>query len=249
MTNSLKYIQPRCCIQRKEIVDNHCDIWEMGSMSYDKAYKLQKELRRKRVIGLVKDILLFVEHFPTFTIGRSGSVDNVLISRAEQAKLGISLYTVERGGDVTYHGPGQIVVYPIMNLANRDKDVHGFVYKLEEVMIRTLQDFGIDSKRDEIHTGVWIGREKAAAIGRSIRKWVTMHGIALNVNTNLDHFEFINPCGFKDRKATSMQKLLGHKLSMKTVQKYLIGNFLQVFNIESFVLKSSIGVDHDNIAS
>lgn len=210
---------------------DRCIAIKLGMIEYYEAYQLQKRLHRERIRGDIPDALLLLVHPPTLTIGRSGSPDNILVSNEQLSQEGISLFFIGRGGDVTYHGPGQLVAYPIMDLTQRGKDIHRFVRNLEEVIICTLEDFSISSARDESHAGVWVGKEEVAAIGLSVRRWISMHGIALNVNTNLEHFSFINPCGFSDRKATSMSKLLGYDVSMDAVTERLIARFSDVFDI------------------
>jgi lipoate-protein ligase B len=212
------------------IFSDRCIAYRLSMIDYDEAYQLQKRLHHKRICGEIPDVLLLLEHPPTLTVGKSGSVDNVLVSKEELARKGIPLFFIGRGGDVTYHGPGQLVTYPIIGLAQRGRDIRGFVRNLEEVIIRTLEDFSISSARDESHPGVWVGKEEIAAIGLSVRRWVSMHGIALNVNTNLEHFSFINPCGFSDRKATSMHKVLGYEVAMDAVTERLIARFSDVFD-------------------
>jgi lipoate-protein ligase B len=208
-----------------------CKVWNLGLMKYGEAWELQRRLHRQRVEGEHSDVLLLLEHPPTLTLGKAGALDNVLISRERLAQQGISLFFIDRGGDVTYHGPGQLVGYPILDLRKRGKNLHRYIHDLEEIMLRTLRDFSIDGYRDEGHPGVWVNREEIAAIGLSVRRWVTMHGFALNVNTNLNHFTCINPCGFTDRKATSMSKILGRTISMEAVAEQLVSHFYDVFKI------------------
>jgi lipoate-protein ligase B len=207
-----------------------CEIWDLGLMEYREAWELQKRLHHQRVERKISDVVLLLEHPPTITIGRSGSLDNVLVSKESLARGGISLFFVERGGDVTYHGLGQLVGYPILDLRERGKDLHLYVQNLEEVILRALKDFSLDAERDENHPGVWVNGEEIAAIGLSVKKWVSMHGFALNVNTSLDHFAFINPCGFPDKRATSMSKVLGRKISTEEVARQLISHFCDIFN-------------------
>lgn len=202
----------------------------LGLVEYSKAYHLQRKLLQQRFDGEIMDTILLLEHPCAITIGKSGKLKNVLASQEELAKEGISLFFTDRGGDVTYHCPGQLVAYPIIDLRNRGKDVHQYVHDLEEVVIRTLGDFSIKACRDESLAGVWVNDEEVAAIGLSIRRWITMHGIALNVNPNLEHFSLINPCGFSDRKATSITELLARDISMEEVTDRLIDNFAEVFN-------------------
>jgi len=207
-----------------------CLVWDLGLMEYSEAYKLQRTLHHQKVEGKIPDVLLLLEHPPTITIGKSGTLDNVLTSKERLVQHGISLFFIDRGGDVTYHGPGQIVGYPIVDLGQRGKDLHRYVNDLEEVMLRTLRDFSIDGNRDQCHPGIWVNEEEIAAIGLSVRRWVSMHGFALNVNVDLKHFSFINPCGFSDRRATSMSKILGSDVPMEEVSYSLISHFCEVFD-------------------
>ena len=207
-----------------------CVVFKLGLMEYQEAYKLQRTLQFQRVEGEISDVLLLLEHPPTITIGKSGTLDNVLVSGDKLFQQGISLFFIDRGGDVTFHGPGQLVGYPIVNLGQSGKDLHRYVNDLEEVMLRTLRDFSIDGVRDECHPGVWVNEEEIAAIGLSIRRWVSMHGFALNINIDLRHFSFINPCGFSDRRATSMSKILGSDVPIGEVTKSLIFHFCDVFD-------------------
>lgn len=208
-----------------------CVVYRLGLVGYREAYHLQRKLLRQRFDGEIKDTILLLEHLPTITIGKSGKLENVLVSQAQLAREGISLFFTDRGGDVTYHGPGQLVAYPIIDLSQRDRDVHKYVRDLEEVVIRTLSSFSIVADRDESHAGVWVKDEEIAAIGLSIKKWITMHGIALNVSPKLEHFSLINPCGFSDRKATSMTRLLSRDIPMEEVRQRLIAHFSDVFNV------------------
>jgi len=208
-----------------------CVVYQLGLIEYGKAYELQRRLHRERLGGTISDILLLLEHPPTITIGRSGSMENVLVPKEKLADEGITLFSIDRGGDVTFHGPGQLVGYPIMDLSSRGRDIQRYVRHIEEVLIRTLNDFSIAAARDESHAGVWVGNEEIAAIGLSIRRWVTMHGFALNVNPNLEHFSYINPCGFPDRRATSLFQVLGHELAMDKVTDRLLAHFSEVFDL------------------
>lgn len=204
----------------------------LGLIGYREAYDLQLELVRRRVEGEITDTLLLLEHPPTITIGRFGRPENVLASESRLETEGISLISSDRGGDVTYHGPGQLVGYPIIDLGQRGNDVRRYVRDLEEVIIRVLRLFGIAAARDPGHPGVWVGSEEIAAIGLRVRKWVSMHGFALNVSPNLDHFSFIKPCGLEGREATSMSRLLGHTVPLEAVIERLLACFSDVFCIE-----------------
>lgn len=206
-----------------------CEILDLGVVEYREAWELQRRLHHQRVEGRIPDLLLLLEHPPTITIGRSGSLDNVLISSKQMVQAGIPLFFIDRGGDVTYHGLGQLVGYPILDLRDQGGDLHLYVRNLEEVMIRTLRDFSIQADSDESHAGVWVKGEEVGAIGLSVKKWVSMHGFALNVNTDLDHFAFIHPCGFSDKRATSMSKVIGRKISTAEVSPLMKSHFCDIF--------------------
>jgi lipoate-protein ligase B len=218
-------------IEKKGDFIKTCIVYQLGLIEYGEAYELQKRLCHDRLKRAISDILLLLEHPPTLTIGKSGSMENILVSKEKLANEKIALFSIDRGGDVTFHGPGQLVGYPIIDLSHRGKDIHRYVHDLEEILIRTLKDFSISAARDKSHAGVWVENEEIAAIGLSVRKWVTMHGFALNVQPNLKHFSFINPCGFPDRKATSMAQLLGYEVAMDKVTDSLLAHFSEVFDI------------------
>jgi lipoate-protein ligase B len=207
-----------------------CTVYQLGLIAYSEAYHLQRQLLCQRVNNEITDTLLLLEHPPTITIGKSGKLENVLASQAQLAEAGVSLFFVDRGGDVTYHGPGQLVAYPIIDLRQRGKDAHQYVRDLEEVIIRTLNGFSINACRDRSHAGVWVRGKEIAALGLRISKWVSMHGFALNVNPNLKQFSLINPCGFSDRKATSISNLLSQDVSMDAVNENLLAHFSEVFD-------------------
>lgn len=209
-----------------------CIVWRLGLIEYSEAYDVQKRLWSRKLAGQGADALLLLEHPPTITIGKSGKLENLLVAKEELAKQGISLFLTDRGGDITYHGPGQLVVYPIIDLRNRGKDIHRYVHDLEEVVIKTLADLSIPAGRNQRNVGVWVGNEKIAAIGVSIRRWVTMHGLALNVNPNLEHFSLINPCGILEGGVTSISKLLGHDLPVEAVGERLVARFSDVFDVQ-----------------
>jgi lipoate-protein ligase B len=203
-------------------------------MEYREAWDLQRRLHQQRVEGKISDVLLLLEHPPTITVGKSGDLDNVLISRERIAEKRISIFFVDRGGDVTYHGPGQLVGYPILDLRERGKDLHRYVHYLEEVILQTLRDFSIQGEREEGHPGVWVNGEEISAIGLGVQRWVSMHGFALNVNTDLEYFSFIHPCGFSDRRATSMAKILGCHVPMEEATKSLMSHFCELFDANQY---------------
>ena len=209
-----------------------CTVYQLGQVAYSEAYRLQTDLAVKRINDNIGDTLLLLEHPPTITIGKTGSLDNVRVSLAELEQKGVSLFFIERGGDVTYHGPDQLVGYPIISLVERGQDLHRYVNDLEEVIRRMLADFGIETGRDKSHRGVWVANREVAAIGLRVRRWVTLHGFALNVNNDLEPFSLINPCGFSDRGATSISALLGREVEMKTVVEKLLARFAEVFDAQ-----------------
>jgi lipoyl(octanoyl) transferase len=180
--------------------------------------------------------LLFVEHPPVYTLGKSGNIDNVLISEEMRSAKGIEFFRTNRGGDITFHGPGQLVGYPILDLEKFYTDIGKYLRNIEEVIILTLAEYGIKAGRSAGETGVWIdpevkGRErKICAIGVRTSRWITMHGFALNVNTNLDYFNFIVPCGISNKQVTSLERELGHTVSLEEVKEKVKKNFEKVFN-------------------
>ena len=178
----------------------------LGRVSYEEGLRLQEERVAGVQAGSLPEALYLLEHDPVLTLGRSAHSENIVASGSELSRLGIRVFECGRGGDVTYHGPGQLVGYPILNLAPDRKDVWKYVRGLEEALIRTLADYGVTAGRFERLTGVWVGQEKIAAIGVRVSRWVTSHGFALNVTTNLDHFRTIVPCGIRSYGVTSMAR-------------------------------------------
>ena len=208
-----------------------CMVYRFELIDYAEAWDIQNNIWAQKMNGHADDTLLLLSHPPTFTIGKSGKTDNLLRPRDELEKQGMSLYFIDRGGDITYHGPGQLVAYPIMDLRKYGKDIHYFVHGLEEVIIRTLADLSIEACRDSQNIGVWVGDEKIAAIGIRVKRWITMHGLALNINPALEHFSFINPCGIVDKNVTSISRVLGHDVAMDTVIESLARHFSEFFDI------------------
>jgi lipoate-protein ligase B len=206
-----------------------CVVYELGMLDYTEGHALQQRFCGLRIENAVPDILLLLEHPPTITVGKTGHMDNILVPAEQLEKEGIALSFPGRGGDVTYHGPGQLVAYPILSLRQRKMDVHAYVRSLEEVVIRTVRDFNIVAERDPSHPGVWVDGAELAAIGLRIRKWVTMHGVALNVNTDMRYFSLIHPCGLANRKAVSMADILGFRVLFSEVKQRFIAHFQDTF--------------------
>jgi len=215
------------------------DIYELGTVPYEKALEFQENLLAKRIAEEIQDSLILLEHPPTITTGRKGNTENLLVREEYLKKHGISFIHASRGGDITFHGPGQIVGYPILNLKNHEMDIRKHLRSIEEMIIRTLRDFDIEGRRIDGVTGVWVKRSKIASIGIAIRKWVTYHGFALNVSTNLDYFDLILSCGITDVRITSIGSWLGNKenVKMDAVTQSVIKNFMGVFGFENFILK------------
>jgi lipoyl(octanoyl) transferase len=201
----------------------------LGRVSYERGLTLQEDLVARRQRGEVPDTLLLLEHDPVFTLGRNARAENVLLPEEALRARGFAVYETGRGGDVTYHGPGQAVGYPILHLEPGRQDVHRYVRDLEEVMIRACADAGVAAARIAGKTGVWVGREKVGAIGVRIARWVTSHGFALNVSNDLAPFGLIVPCGLRDHGVTSLERLLGRPVSLDHTLDRLAHHVAAVF--------------------
>ena len=212
---------------------NTFKVYKLGKVPYRKALEIQLRLLEMRTNGEIGDTLLLLEHPPTFTIGRRGNMGNLLAAKNYLSKAGIHFEVISRGGDITYHGPGQLVGYPIMDLNGMGRDVHKYLRNLEETIIVSLGDFGIRGRRIKGITGVWTKWHKIASIGVGVRRWVTYHGFALNVNTDLSYFDMIVPCGIENVKMTSIQRWLAknEEIDMTEAEESIIKAFSQVFNI------------------
>jgi len=207
------------------------EVRRLGTIAYADALAMQRALVEDRRAGRVPDLLLLLQHPPVITLGvrGDGGRANVVATREQLQELGISVEETGRGGDVTYHGPGQIVGYPILDLKPDRCDVHRYVRDVEEVMIRVCADYGLPAGRIKGLTGAWIGAEKIGAIGIRISRWITSHGFAFNVSTNLRHFQLIVPCGISDRGVTSLERATGRHVSIEEVEERFIERFADVF--------------------
>lgn len=208
------------------------EVRRLGVVSYADALAMQRALVEERRADRVPDLLLLLQHPPVITLGvkGDGGRSNVVATPERLAQLGIEVHEAGRGGDVTYHGPGQIVGYPILDLRPDRCDVHRYVRDVEEVMIRVCADYGLDAGRIPGLTGTWIGAEKIGAIGIRISRWITSHGFAFNVSTNLDHFRLIVPCGIGDRGVTSLEKATGQRIPIRDAEDAVIRHFADVFD-------------------
>jgi lipoyl(octanoyl) transferase len=208
----------------------NCRVRELGRVGYGEALELQQRLVAERKQALASDHLLLLEHPHVITLGRNGHMENLLASDEILKRSGISFYPADRGGDVTYHGPGQLVGYPILDLREWKRDVGAYVRGIEQVIIDTLADYAIEAGRIPKLTGVWVGERKVAAIGVHLSRWVTSHGFALNVCTDLSYFQYIVPCGLT-KPVTSMAQL-GARATLEQVGRTLAGHFGRVFDCE-----------------
>lgn len=222
------------------------DVYDLGHAPYKPTWELQaaiqqrlideKQARRNQKLykpeDSSNDVLLFVEHPHVYTLGKSGNSKHLLKGLQELDDINAEYVEIDRGGDITYHGPGQIVGYPILDLGRYFTDIHKYLRKLEEVIIKTCAEYDIEASRIEGLTGVWVGDEKICAMGIRCSRWVTMHGFALNVNTDLSYFNHIVPCGIGDKEVTSLQKITGNKVDPFRVKDHLVTHFSQVFDAD-----------------
>ena len=201
-------------------------------IEYQRTWNFQREVVAAKVKSDLPDILILLEHNPVLTLGRRGNREHILASPEALTAEGIQVYHVERGGEVTYHGPGQIVGYPILNLRNWRRDVSWYIFNLEEVLIRTLGDFGIEGTRNRLNRGVWVRDFKIGSIGVAITRWVTYHGFSLNVSPNMDHYSLITPCGLDGIEITSLRELLGKEPDRHRVRDGIARHFQGVFDLK-----------------
>jgi lipoyl(octanoyl) transferase len=204
-------------------------VLRLGRIPYAHGLELQERLVVERQAGRIPDQLLLLEHDPVFTLGRNAQAQNILLPAEALRERGFEVFETGRGGDVTYHGPGQVVGYPILQLSPDRRDVHRYVRDLEEVMIRTCADYGLAASRVAGLTGTWLGDEKIGAIGVRIARWVTSHGFAFNVDTDLSAFDLIVPCGIRGRGVTSLERKLGRPVPLDDVMDRLAASFAAVF--------------------
>ena len=217
---------------------NTCLVYDLGVKDYLEALELQKRLAAARVVGEINDVLLLLEHPSVFTIGRSGEVGNILAPEA--IRQSSPVFYTNRGGDITYHGPGQLVAYPIFSLKKNGLSAHQYVWNLEETVVEALACLGINGHRVTGYPGVWVGEEKICSLGLRITQGVSQHGFALNVNTDLKYFACIVPCGIADKGVTSVSKVIGRRVEMRRVKECVISSFSRVFGVS---LEKSSSID------
>ncbi len=209
-----------------------CNLEQLGLVDYAAALELQRERVAQRKVDAIPDTLLLLEHPHVYTLGRNACGENILVPEEFLASRGAQVFHTDRGGDVTYHGPGQLVGYPILDLTRHRRDISWYMRSLEEVFIRTARDYGIEAGRSAGAAGVWVGNDKLAAMGVHLSRWVTSHGFALNVSTDLRYFEWIVPCGLQGKGVTSLAKLLGHPVEMEDAAAHVVEHFGEVFGVE-----------------
>ncbi|MBD3167967.1 MAG: lipoyl(octanoyl) transferase LipB [candidate division Zixibacteria bacterium] len=205
------------------------DVFTPGIVDYEEALDIQHELVEKRISGEIADTLILLEHNPVITFGRGGKEDNLIAAADTLKEKNVEIYKIERGGDVTFHGPGQLVGYPIIDLDNRGRDMHKFLRELEEVLINVIKSFDLDARRSEGYTGVWVDESKLAAIGVAVRRWVSFHGFALNIHNELSCFNLINPCGITDKAVGSISSMTKRLIDMGNVIDKVVVEFKNVF--------------------
>ncbi len=200
---------------------------QLGRVGYDKAMRWQHGLVRMRKDGMARDTIIMLEHPETITVGRDGHEENY-------DKLKITPHFVERGGDVTYHGPGQLVVYYIFNLTRRGRDLHLFMEQVQDGIAYALRELGLEATKGDEHTGIWVSKNKIASIGIAVKNWITYHGAAINLNTELDKFQTINPCGLDSSTMTSAEKLLGEKVDIDSFRTLLCSRYNEIFETDFY---------------
>ncbi len=205
---------------------------DLGIIDYQRAWDLQKDLLSHRNKGEIADTLLLLEHPHTYTLGKVADPNNLIGSKEYLEENKISVYNIDRGGDITYHGPGQVVGYPIIDLKDWHMDTHLYLRSLEETIIKVCAEYGLETGRREGFTGVWIEDRKICAIGIKVSRWITMHGFAFNINTDLAYFDGIIPCGIKDKEVTSLEKELGHTIELNEIKEKIINNFRDIFDYD-----------------
>lgn len=205
-------------------------IIDLGLVGYEECYKQQRETVALRKLGEVEDSIILAEHHGVFTVGRSGRKSNLLVDEEQLKKSGIKVLDVDRGGDITFHGPGQLVAYPVVLLKDKWRDLHKFMRSLEDVAIRFLKRHSITAERQPGRTGVWASGRKIASVGIGVSGWVTYHGISVNIKPDLEFFDMIYPCGLKDARMASVKSLTGKDVSMDSAKEAILSDFDDVFS-------------------
>ncbi|MCK9281475.1 MAG: lipoyl(octanoyl) transferase LipB [Melioribacteraceae bacterium] len=226
----------------KQFIYKKIEYIDLGTIDYKEAWELQQRTFELRTKNEIDDILYLLEHPHTYTLGKVADKNNLITSDVVLKEKQISVYDIDRGGDITYHGPGQIVGYPIIDLKNWKQDTHEYLRNLEEVIMAVCADYGIATERNQKYTGVWVGNRKIAAIGIKVSRWITMHGFAFNINTDLGLFDGIIPCGIRDKEVTSLSKELGKKIELDEVKEKLVFQFIRLFDYTEKIEKQKKGI-------
>lgn len=213
----------------------YCDL---GLIDYKEAWDLQKSVHQLKTENKIDDVLFLLEHPHTYTLGKTADKENLVGGDEYLTENNISVYDIDRGGDITYHGPGQIVGYPIISLTNWNQDTHKYLRAIEEVIIKVCDEYGLDASRVEKYTGVWIDDRKICAIGIKVSRWITMHGFAFNVNTDLKLFKGIIPCGISDKDVTSLNRELKKEINLGEIKERILHQFSEIFNYDQIELIS-----------
>lgn len=213
----------------------YCDL---GIIDYQEAWELQQQVFQLRVDGKIEDILFLLEHPNTYTLGKTANKDHLVGSKPFLENHGVKVYEIDRGGDITFHGPGQIVGYPIIDLNNWERDTHKYLRAIEDVIMKTCSDYGLRASRNSEYTGVWAGNKKIAAIGIKVSRWITMHGFAFNINTDLSLYDGIIPCGIQDKGVTSIETELGKSIDLQEVKEKVVSHFSEVFDYSEFDIRN-----------
>ena len=228
-------------IQLKDLgLKDYQQVWDFQTELLDEIISVKRDNRKNSTQNATPNHFIFVEHPHVYTLGKSGDLSNLLLNEEQLKQKGAVFYKINRGGDITYHGPGQIVGYPILDLENFFTDIHKYLRFLEEVIIKTLAEYNISGSRSEGETGVWLDvgtpfARKICAMGIRSSRWVTMHGFALNVNANLGYFDNIIPCGIRGKAVTSMEAELGRKIDLDEVKEKILFHFKNIFEVTSFI--------------
>ncbi len=217
---------------------NQLDFINLGRIKYKQAWDLQKNFVKLRYQLEISDTLIVCEHDPVLTMGRGTDKNNLLVSKDILRKKSVDLFEIERGGDITFHGPGQIIMYPIIDLRNREKDTHKYLRDLESIVISALGELNLKASIKKGLTGIWVDDFKVGAIGVAVSKWITYHGLALNINTDLDYFKLINPCGITEYPVGSLSTLLKKPVSMADMSDLLTNHFINYFGYDQKIVKN-----------
>ena len=227
---------------------NILNVYELGNVEYEKCFRIQNTLQLARLADQIPDCLLLLEHPPTITYTKPIDLKNLLVSEFKLQEQGIQLKKTDRGGNITWHEPGQLIGYPILKLTGKDRDLRKLIFNYQEVIIRTLAEYSISAHRDPEHIGVWVGDKKIAAMGVRMKKWVSKHGFSINISISISNYSLINPCGIDDRGITSVSRLLEKEVSVNEVKEKVVHHFSTVFSFNVVKISADKLFSHINPA-